>query len=84
MYIIGLIILYIIGLICPVLSRILEYILGSQGMHEYDEAHCRGGIYLICICIKAGDVDIEPRFLPVVPDCSKIREICEKAVKKYL
>ena len=53
-------------------------------MHEYDEAYCRRGIYLIRICIKAGDVDIEPRLLPVVPDCSKTREMWEKAVKKYL
>ena len=39
-------------------------------------------IYLICI--KAKDVDIEPRFLPFLPDRIKTREMCEKAVKKYL
>ena len=37
-------------------------------------------IYLIRI--KAKDVDIH--FLPFTPDCFKTREICEKAVKKYL
>ena len=39
-------------------------------------------IYLIRM--KAEDVDIEPRFLPVVPDRFKTQETCEKAVKKYL
>ena len=69
---IGLIVLYIIGLIYLVLSRMLA-------------AHQRSPLpetYLICI--KAGDVDIEPCFLPVVPDRFKTRGMCEKAVKKYL
>ena len=72
LYTIGLIVLYIIGLIYLVLSRMLA-------------AHHRSPLpetYLICI--KAGDVDIEPCFLPVVPDRLKTRGMCEKAVKKYL
>ena len=59
----------------------LEYILGPQGTHEYVTAHHRSPLYLICIKVK--DVDIEPRSLAVVPDRFKIREMFEKAVKKY-
>ena len=56
-------------------------------MLEHDEVVARRRsplleIYLICI--KAKDVDIEPRFLPFLPDRIKTREMCEKAVKKYL
>ena len=39
-------------------------------------------IYLIRI--KAKNVDIEPRFLPLVPDRFKTPGMCEKVVKKYL
>ena len=52
---------------------------------RYDEAR-RGSvlteIYLFRINVK--DVDIEPRFLPLVPDRFKIREMCEKVVKKNI
>ena len=56
-------------------------------MLEYDEVvACRRSplleIYLICI--KAKGVDIEPRFLQFLPHRFKAREMCEKAVKKYL
>ena len=56
-------------------------------MLEYDEVvACRRSplleIYLICI--KAKRVDIEPRFLQFLPHRFKAREMCEKAVKKYL
>ena len=59
----------------------LEYDYNPQ--ERYNDAHCyRSEIYLICI--KAKDVGIEPRLLPVVPDCFKTQEICEKTVEKYL
>ena len=56
-------------------------------MLEYDEVvACRRSplleIYLICI--KAKSVDIEPRILPFLPHRFKTRQMCEKAVKKYL
>ena len=73
--IIGFIDLYTIGLICLVLSGMLKYILR---LHR----SLLPEIYLIRI--KAKNVDIEPRSLPVVPDCFKTRGMCEKAVKKYL
>ena len=70
---------------CTVLLYMLKYVQGTQ--EAYDEAvACRRRplpwIYLICI--KAKDVDIESHFLPFVPDRFKTREMCEKAVKKYL
>ena len=69
---------YIIEKACTVLLYMLKYVPGVQ--EAYDEAvACRRslltGIYLIRI--KAKDVDIEPRFLPFVPDRFKIREMCE-------
>ena len=63
----------------------LKYVPGVKEAHDEAVAHRRRlppWIYLIRI--KAKDVDIEPRFLPFVPDCFKTREMCEKAVKKYL
>ena len=56
-------------------------------MLEYDEVvACRRSplleIYLICINAKS--VDIEPRILPFLPHRFKTRQMCEKAVKKYL
>ena len=79
------IVLYIIGWIRLVSSRILEYILGSQGTHEGVVVRCRRPLpWMYLIRIKAKDVDIEPRFLPLVPDRFKIQEMCEKAVKKCL
>ena len=63
----------------------LKYVPGAQEAHD-EAVACRRSplpeIYLICI--KAKDVDIQPRFLPFVPDRFKTREMCEKAVKKYL
>ena len=56
-------------------------------MLEHDEVVARRRsplleIYLICI--KTKGVDIEPRFLPFLPNRFKTREMCEKAVKKFL
>ena len=70
---------------CTVLLYMLKYVPGTQ--EAYDEAvACRRRpppwIYLIRI--KAKDVDIESHFLSFVPDRFKTREMCEKAVKKYL
>ena len=73
---------YIIDRALTVFLCMLEYDYKPQ--ERYDEAWRRRGIYLIRICIKARDVDIEPWFLRVVPDCFKTREMCEKAVKKCL
>ena len=79
------IVLYIIGWIRLPLLRMLEYILRSQGTHEGVVARRRRPLsWIYLICIKAKDVDIEPRFLPLVPDHFKIRDMCEKAAKKYL
>ena len=73
---------YIIDRAFIAFSCILEYAYNPQ--ERYDEAcHCRG-IYLIRICIKAKDIDIELHFLPVVPDRFKTQEMCEKAVKNCL
>ena len=76
---------YIIDGACTVLLNMLKYVPGVQ--EAYDEAVARcyrplPEIYLISI--KSKDVDIEPRFLPLVPDRFKTREMCEKSVKKYL
>ena len=76
---------YIIEGVCTVLLYRLKYVPGVQ--EAYDEAVVRcykplTEIYLISI--KAKDVDIEPRFLLLVADHFKTREMCEKAVKKYL
>ena len=52
---------------------------------RYDEVRHRSSlreIYLIGI--NANDVEIEPRFLPLVPDCFKTWEMLEKAIKRYL
>ena len=73
---------YIIDRALTAILCMLEYDYKPQ--ERYDEAWRRRGIYLIRICIKARDVDIEPWFLRVVPDCFKTREMCEKAVKKCL
>ena len=63
----------------------LKYVPGAQEAHD-EAVACRRSplpeIYLICI--KAKDVDIQPRFLPFVPDRFKTQDMCEKAVKKYL
>ena len=76
---------YIIERACTVLLYMLKYVPGVQEAYDEAVASRRSlltGIYLIRI--KAKDVDIEPRFLPFVPDRFKIREMCEKAVKNYL
>ena len=59
---------YIIDGACTVLLNMLKYVPGVQ--EAYDEAVARcyrplPEIYLISI--KSKDVDIEPRFLPLVP-----------------
>ena len=76
---------YVIEGACSVLLYMLKYVLGDQ--ETYDEAvvcHRRSLPWTYLICIKAKDVDIEPCFLPLVPDRFKTRETCEKAIKKYL
>ena len=79
------ILLYIIGWIHLSLLDMLEYILGSQGTHEGVVVHHRRPLpWVYLICIKDKNVDIEPNFLPLVPDLFKTREMCEKAVKKYI
>ena len=76
---------YIIEGACTVLLYILKYVPGVQEAYDEAVAGRRSPlpeIYLISI--KAKHVDLEPRFLPLVPNCFKTREVCEKAVKKYL
>ena len=76
---------YIIEGACTVLLYMLKYVLGDQ--EAYNEAvvcHRRSLPWIYLIYIKAKYVDIEPRFLPIVPDRFKTREMCEKAIKKYL
>ena len=64
------------------LSCMLEYAYNPQ--ERYDES-CRRSplqeIYLIPI--KAKDVDMEPRFLVLVPDRLKNRGMCDRAACKY-
>ena len=64
------IVLYIIGWwIRLALSRMMEYILGSQGTHEGVVVRRHKSLpWIYLIRINAKDVDIEPRFLPLVPD----------------
>ena len=60
----------------------LKYVPGVQEAYDEAVASRRSlltGIYLIRI--KAKDVDIEPRFLPLLPYHFKTQEMCEKAVK---
>ena len=60
----------------------LKYAYNPQ--ERYDEARrCSPLPEIYLILIKAKDVDIEPNFLPFLPDPFKTREMCEKAVKKY-
>ena len=76
---------YIIEGACTVLLYMLKDVLDFQ--EAYDEAVvrcCRPLPWIYLIRIRAKDVFIEPRFLPLVPDRFKTREMCEKAVKKYL
>ena len=75
---------YIIKSVWTVFLYILKYVPRFQ--EAYDEALVRlrrplPWIYLIRI--KAKDVDIEPRFLPLLPDRFKTQKMCEKAVEKY-
>ena len=70
---------------CTVLLYMLKYIPGFQEAHDEAVDRRRSPlpeIYLISI--KAKHVDLEPRFLALVPNCFKTREVCEKAIKKYL
>ena len=68
-------------------SIVLKYILRLQGAHEGVVAHyCRPLLETFLVPIKEvlKKVDIEPRFLPLVPDHLKTRGMCKKAVEKYL
>ena len=49
---------YIIDRALTAFLCMLEYAYNPQ--ERYDEARRRRGIYLICICIKARDVDKDP------------------------
>ena len=78
---------YIIEGACTVLLHMLKYVPGAQ--EAYDEAVARRyrpllEMYLIPIKEVLKKVDIEPPFLPLVSDHFKTREMCEKAVEKYL
>ena len=72
---------YIIEVACTILLYMLKYVSGIQ--EAYDEAvtcRCSPLPKMYLIRIKAKDGDIQPRFLPFVPDRFKTREMCEKAV----
>ena len=73
---------YIIEGACTVLLYMLKYVPGVQEVYDEAVAHSHSPlpeIYLICI--KAKDVDIEPRFLPFVPDLFKPKRCVKKQLK---
>ena len=76
----GCIVLYIIGWI----RIVLKYILGPQGRHEGVVAHPYRPLLEIPIKEVLKKVDIEPRFLVLVPDRLKTGGMSRKAVEKYL
>ena len=76
---------YIIDGAWTIFLYMLKYV--AEVQEAYDEVatyRLRPRPWIYLIRIKAKDVYIEPCFLTYVPDCFKIWEMCEKAVKKYL
>ena len=90
---------YIIEGVCTVLLRMLKYVPEVQEAYEEEMVrHCRSlleiyllsmsGLFFIPDHLKTQEMckkemDIEPRFLPLVPACLETQETCEKAGGKY-
>ena len=76
---------YIIERAFNALMHALDYILrAEEAYHKAVAGRYKPLLEIYFIRIKAEDVDIEPLLLLVVPDRFKNREMCEKAVKKYI
>ena len=72
---------YIIKGACTFLLHMLKYVPGVQEAYDEAVAHCyRPPPEIYLVFIKAKGVNIEPRFLLLVPDRFKTQEMCEKAV----
>ena len=90
---------YIIEGVCTALLRMLKYVPGVQEAYDEAVARHYSpliGIYLLPMSglffityhfktqkMYNKEMDIEPRFLPLVAAHLKTQEMCEKAVEKY-
>ena len=90
---------YIIEGVCTVLLRMLKYVPGVQEAYDEAVARHYSpliGIYLLPMSglffitdhfktqkMYNKEMDMEPRFLPLVAARLKTQEMCEKAVEKY-
>ena len=77
---------YIIGAIRIALSRILEYILGSQRKHEWVVLRESYTLYYVIDCLRMQEMYNEimrtiPNAFHCIPDRFKTQEMCNKALE---
>ena len=80
------IVLYIIGWIRIILSRMLEYIWGSQGTHEGVVPRESYTLYYVTDRLRMQEINnviirIIPNAFHHIPDRFKTQEMCNKAVE---